>query len=241
MNVRQKFKYLANGCKGSVELHFQDGEFVSGEFRGILEGKNYPFLYEGPAACILDVGANAGAFSVFAGICYPEARIIACEPSAAVFECLTRNAAMNPHIEAHHLGLYRKDMRARLYRGKLDSMHASISKNVQSSSRWEEVRLRNARNFLREIGVRSVDILKLDTQGCEVPILKSLATYCRRMKVIYVEYHSERDRLEIDVRLSPTHILCHGRISFAHRGMLAYMRKGLSRTADRYRIDVDGR
>src|SRR5208283_4920212 len=110
VKVKRKFKYLVNGRKGTVHLHFQDGEFVSDEFRGILEGKNYPFLYEGPAACILDVGANAGAFSVFAGICYPDARIIACEPSAAVFECLTRNAAMNPNIEAHHIGLYRKDM-----------------------------------------------------------------------------------------------------------------------------------
>ena len=227
-----------DGRKSALKLHFHEGEFVLNEFRDILNGKNYPLLDHGSVGCILDVGANVGAYSVFAGIHYPDSRIIACEPSESVYNLLTRNAKINPHIESYNVGLYDTDKRTKLYKGKLDTIHASIARNIQCTTEYEMVRLVNARQFLKRLRALNIDILKLDTQGCEVPILEALLTRLKFIKVIYVEYHSESDRLKINARLSPTHLLCHGQISFPHRGRLAYLHKGLNRSVNRYCINT---
>jgi hypothetical protein len=76
---------------------------------------------------------------------------------------------------------------------------------------------------LAEAGVDSIDILKLDTEGCEVPILRSLASRLPRTGIIYVEFHSERDRMEIDRLVLPTHALFQGRIMKPYRGELCYV------------------
>ncbi len=43
-------------------------------------------------ACILDIGANIGLFTLFAHSCCERARVVACEPSPHAFERLRRNA-----------------------------------------------------------------------------------------------------------------------------------------------------
>jgi hypothetical protein len=40
---------------------------------------------------------------------------------------------------------------------------------------------------------------------------------------VYLEYHDEADRREIDRLLEPTHILFRGLIHTAHRGELCYV------------------
>jgi hypothetical protein len=46
--------------------------------------------------------------------------------------------------------------------------------------------------------------------------------------VIFVEYHSETDRLTIDRLLSPTFSLFYARVDFVHRGVYGYIAKRLS-------------
>jgi hypothetical protein len=76
---------------------------------------------------------------------------------------------------------------------------------------------------LREQQITAIDVLKIDTEGCEVPILESIAAWLPEMKAIYLEYHSERDRLAIDRMLCETHILVSGKVTYPHRGELCYV------------------
>ena len=65
-------------------------------------------------------------------------------------------------------------------------------------------------------------MLKVDTEGCEVPIFASLLERLGGVKVIYLEYHSEADRRELDAMLSPTHQLFFGRL-VGDSGELLYL------------------
>lgn len=53
---------------------------------------------------IIDIGANCGFFSVFARSLFPNARIIAVEPSPIAFELLEQNTKYL-NIETHNIGL----------------------------------------------------------------------------------------------------------------------------------------
>ena len=106
-----------------------------------------------------------------------------------------------------------------------DAAQKSICRSYEQTSESETINLREAAAVLRELAIKTVDILKLDTEGCEVPILRSLAAWIPTISAIYVEFHSEVDRLEIDRLLSPTHYLWRGEIKHFCRGELCYMAK----------------
>jgi len=47
------------------------------------------------------------------------------------------------------------------------------------------------------------------------------------MKLIYLEYHSDRDRRLIDALLADTHVLWRGHCGLVHRGEFCYLRRDL--------------
>ena len=193
---------------------------------GILQGQTYPLLPDiGPVATIVDIGANVGAASVAMAVNYPGATIHAFEPGPAPLELLQRNAAWFPSITVHAFGLGTDDAEQRLYRSQWDPMSASILPSAENTLLFDVVALRKARPALASIGVASVDVLKVDTEGFEIPILDELGELLREVRVLYAEFHSEDDRRRLDVRLAETHVLAHAAVRHPHRGDVCYVRR----------------
>ena len=61
-----------------------------------------------------------------------------------------------------------------------------------------EIQLKKADGVLKELKINKIDILKIDTEGCEVEILESLQKILSETDYVLVEYHSEKDRRKID-------------------------------------------
>ena len=68
----------------------------------------------------------------------------------------------------------------------------------------------------------SATILKIDTEGCEVDILKNLNV--DNYDLILLEYHSEEDRREID-KLLKNFMLLGCKTEILNRGLLKYINK----------------
>lgn len=199
----------------------------------ILEGKTYPRVdFVGKIGTVLDVGANIGAFAIFSSLTYPGAQIHALEPAAEPFRLLEENARQFPNINVYNTGLFSSDCTMPLFKGKVDSVTASVGRSGHNSTLSEEVALRAADRWMRECGLDSPDILKIDTEGCEVGILESLKDWLPRVKVLYLEYHSEVDRLAIDGLLHDTHVLFSGTVLAPHRGEFTYIARNAFPTDD---------
>jgi hypothetical protein len=100
-----------------------------------------------------------------------------------------------------------------------NSIHPSIEVAEANS---EEIELVEAREALKD-KVGPASILKVDTEGCELEILKNLEPYFHDFSLIYLEYHSETDRREIDALLAPTHSLLFSNAIQLHRGNVTYI------------------
>jgi FkbM family methyltransferase len=189
----------------------------------VLAGVTYPhFAFVDDVRVVLDAGANVGAAATYFARCYPDAEIYAFEPASAAFDVLARNAARLSNVRPVNIGLEAEDGRAELYLGDIDSVLASIHPSADLTQTSESIELRSARGWADEHGLDRIDVLKVDTEGCEVPILRSLVDRLDQVKIIYVEYHSEADRREIDALLGPTHALFFGRV-VGSTGELAYV------------------
>ncbi len=194
-----------------------------------LTGREYPIL-DLPGfvpRTIVDAGASVGGTALHFHKHYPTARILCFEPAAENFALLRENVAPFPNIEPIAAGLSDADAELRLYHGREQSaQHSLFSSGMVREDESELVRIERASTAFASRGVSSLDLIKIDTEGCEVPILRDLLRE-HRPGVIYFEVHSESDRLEIDRILAPTHLLARGRITKPHRGQLAYARKDL--------------
>lgn len=219
--------FMQHGAKTVKFLCF-DGEASKMHASDILAGRTYPIVPFLPdVKTILDIGANVGATSVFLGLYYPHAQIFSVEPQAMPYEILTSNIQENPNNKCFNLGLFDCDKSAPLYHSWVESGTASIGQSWLNTYNHEMIQLRDAATWAQEQGIQSIDILKIDTEGCEYQILTSLRSFLSTVSVIYLEYHSEEDRRLIDDLLADSHVLYHGRINKAHCGELTYVRSNL--------------
>jgi FkbM family methyltransferase len=192
----------------------------------VFRGKSYPLMqFNGEVQTVVDIGANIGAAAVYFSVYYPSARIFAFEPTPTNHALLAANTADLSQVKTFPFGLFDRDRQATLYHGMQDSVQNSIGRGGEQTQESETIVLRETAAVFRELALETIDILKLDTEGCEVPILLSMWKWIPRTGVIYVEFHSEIDRLEIDRLLSPTHYLYSGEINRLCRGELRYIAK----------------
>jgi FkbM family methyltransferase len=207
------------------------GDFMREIVRAVLEGREYPVLQfpDGPPATIVDIGANIGATAVYFRASYPSARILCYEPSPENFVWLSANVRNLGGVEAVQCGLLDRAAQLPLYSGESQCAQHSIIPNAGTTARHEQVQLRRASDEMRERGVSEISLLKVDTEGCEVPILRDLLPTMRRIDAIAVEYHSEEDRRAIDDLLAERFLLLHAAAEGLHQGRMTYLSRDVVR------------
>jgi hypothetical protein len=77
------------------------------------------------------------------------------------------------------------------------------------------------------IGVPGFDMLKVDTEGAEVPILQAMGHRLASITTIFLEFHSLEDRRVIEAMLAPSHDLRSEGWDAPDRGSLTYLRRSI--------------
>jgi FkbM family methyltransferase len=214
----------------ALPFTFPDGGNMMEHLREIMSGRTYPIAML-PAGyrieTIVDAGANVGASALWFLNAAPEARVICFEPTALNHRCLAANLASFPRAEAHHYGLFSRERTAELFLGKTQCMQNSLVASVEVGGDSETIALRRASSEFDRLGLERISILKIDTEGCEVPILEDLGVRLATVDQIYVEYHSEEDRRAIDALLADRFSLAFSCAQLVHRGVALYLANDL--------------
>jgi FkbM family methyltransferase len=155
----------------------------------------------GPQPVIVDVGANAGYFSVFALALSPRASVHSYEPMPANFQVLQRNHALNPRVATRwHVypaavtGAPRASIDLFFEADKTLSSYASAYQQwVPKAARRVSVPAIALSQILDTPGIGTIDLLKLDCEGAEYEILfDSPAGVLQRVSNIVLETHTGR-------------------------------------------------
>lgn len=174
----------------------------------LREGKKGEYVFPPglQAKVIFDIGANIGAASVLLSERFPGARIYAFEPMAENFELLKQNTLKSPNVTPVHLALASES-------GERELIHSPDRFNRGGFSFFQhgapaetprtQVATMTASQFMREQGIASVDLIKVDTEGAEYEILTGFdPAALQQVKWIIGELHGERD-FELLAYLSP--------------------------------------
>jgi FkbM family methyltransferase len=193
----------------------------------VIPGRIGDYLRAMANPVFIDVGAHVGAAAIFFRNCFPKGTVYSFEPARDAFSFLKENTRPFPEIRAFPYGLYSRDCDVRLFRGQMHSAANSIVRNDLTTGECVIVRMARASDELARLGIDRLAVLKIDTEGCELPILDDLRDRLPRIDVIFVEYHSEADRLAIDAMLTRDFILFYARADLIHRGVYGYVAKRL--------------
>lgn len=146
---------------------------------------------------IVDIGANVGASIVYWKSLYPEAVIHCFEPIPSNFEVLQRNCAGLRSVTPHNHALGDES-------GEITFIHSPDAGNEGGWSVFQRgatgnekkvsIPIFNSGARLAELGVKEIDILKVDTEGAERMILRGLgAELLSSTRYVCGELHGERD------------------------------------------------
>lgn len=180
------------------EVHYREGTSDRGLIYNILfksgARAEYWLPRSVPHHTILDIGANIGVASRYLAWRFPEATVHAFEPVPGNVEILNLNAAGVPRIHVHPFGLSDRNGTFDLYVPTADKTNMGMFSMYSAAreGRRIEARIRAVPEVLRELNLGEIDIIKIDTEGAELEILKAFSPQAlSRVKWIYGELHSQ--------------------------------------------------
>ena len=177
---------------------------------------------------VVDIGANVGLFALYIAMTHSIDAIHCFEPSPVSLELLRHNTADFKNIHIHPYGLTNRNGSGFLMLHPQNSGQNKMAQGRVDGTETIEVQIRDAGGAFSHIGLAYIDVLKIDTEGCEVAILESLGPRLDYVGVILLEYHSESDRRHIDQLLSRFKLF-GARVETMGVGTLKYINRRLLR------------
>lgn len=201
--------------------HFKAPANMESHIEAIWNGE-YEVPLNMPSPRICDLGANCGAFAVWALTRWPEAELHCYEPSPDNFKFLQANlleeeAKLQVTLYRHAIG---DSYHQKLFRGKNNCGEASFFQLGEQAQDFDLVETKSALTLPKD-----VDILKIDTEGCEVEILVPLIADGRQFKAIMCEYHKDIAADALILLLIDQYLVFEFRKYGKDRGMLKFLRR----------------
>lgn len=164
-------------ARGAENWDFFVGEWSDLQVaREVFFDGQYDLPPEITAHVIVDAGANIGLSVLLFARRFPDAAIHALEPDRTSLKKLIRNVGHLPNVTVHPIAVGAEDGSAGFREASAGWM-SSFSEDGQGLA----VTVRGLGRFIREVSDGRADILKLDVEGAEWAILRSirLADYAR--------------------------------------------------------------
>jgi FkbM family methyltransferase len=154
-----------------------------------------------PICTFLDVGANEGQTSTSALSSFPDARIFAFEPHPVTFSRLVQRLGGEPRVAAYNLALSNANGFAPFFEYSSSTLNSLIPdaqypvrKGV--AAREITVQCRTLDEFCSQHRIQTIDVLKIDTEGCELVVLKGAQQLlsAKRVRFVYAEFNDMSPR-----------------------------------------------
>lgn len=146
-----------------------------------------------PPAMILDLGAHIGAALLALHVRFPQARLAAAEADPVTFRRLQRNLASLPGVRAVQAAVGDGDGTVDFLPSR-DAWQSGVREMVEtisdrSAGKVVPVRAIRFDTLLDELGVDRADLVKVDIEGGEWPLVNSLVS--ERVGTLIMEWHAD--------------------------------------------------
>jgi len=152
---------------------------------------------------IVDIGSHIGISVLYFKTIHPNSKILAFEPNPVSFEFLQENILRNnlKDITAVNKAIWTKNGTKSLYIdntiNEWNSNSSFLEKSWTGKEQTKKVEVETT--TLEEYTFKDIDILKIDTEGSELAILKANKHLLKNIKNIAIEYHPIKNSKPDDI------------------------------------------
>jgi FkbM family methyltransferase len=182
------FKTQVIGIKHLVHLRIRTTDVTV--LKQVLLERHYEIPFHITPKVIVDAGANIGLSAIFFANKYPDATIIALEPELTNFELLQKNAFPYPNIKPLRAALWKDNRQINLI--DPDCGHHGfqiMDGNLNNVAQCGLVQALTLDAVMERLGIRTVDLLKIDIEGAEMEVFQNSERWIDRVEVIMAELH----------------------------------------------------
>ena len=196
-------------CAGGFELevfpndHIGRHIYITGQFDGSIVSVLRSFCKRGDER-ILDIGANIGSVSCALLHAMPDCRVVAVEPQPRVFALLEKNVARvgGGRGRALNVAIADRDGTGRMAIDTNNSGCSHLVENGAANAAAIEVELINGERLLEQSGLDRIDLIKIDVEGFEEPVLRALVGMIKsqRPRAVLFEHHGDLNQADAPIR-----------------------------------------
>jgi FkbM family methyltransferase len=154
-----------------------------------------------PVNCVFDVGANVGQTSLMVLEHFPNAEVYAFEPHPDTFEKLAAGLK-GRRAQAFNIALSDKSGKAELFvyddEDSINSLTPTATYAVRfgKTAKSISIQVSTVDEFCSSHGIGTIDVLKVDTEGCDLEVLKGAVEKfkSRKIKFVYTEFNDVFER-----------------------------------------------
>ena len=157
-------------------------------FKQVFLEDQYNFNFPFTPTTMLDGGANIGLASVYFAHRFPNAKIVAVEPSEENYRMILKNTEKFPNVMAKRGGIWNNNKQLAIVdKSAYDNsfMVTEVEENTPDSLPAFSIH-----SIMQEQGWTTLDVLKLDIEGSEKEVFeKNVEEWLPRTKMLIVEVH----------------------------------------------------
>lgn len=179
-----RFRSTRYGQVFQLRKNFSDKYTFTQVFLDDQYGLQLPF----EPRTIIDGGANIGLSSAYFAHRYPEASIVAIEPSSGNFQMLLKNTDSLKKVKGLNKGIWNRDALLSITNtADHDNAFMVTEASEAAQNTFPAVSIGS---IMRENGWESIDILKLDIEGSEKEVFTSgYEEWLPKTRAIIIELH----------------------------------------------------
>ena len=180
------------------ELRHAAGRRLRNLRRNRIEGVGHDFvgdigsrLPHVPIRTIFDVGAHIGMTAIEYSDEFPKAEVWAFEPQPGNFARMKSNLVGKPGVRLHQLGMGREPGELPFH---FDPEHPSMARIAShDETQTDLVEIDTLDRFTAANGVRQIDLLKVDVEGHELPVLAGAAQLLSEGRIAIIRLETAID------------------------------------------------
>ena len=174
---------------------------------------------------VIDVGSHKGEYISSLIQNFLIEKIYSFEPNIEIFKILEKNFKNNHKIIINNCGISQKEGFINFYKN-IESSSSTINKlneeskyfkkkyfllnflNLKKISEKIKIKVIRLENYLEKEKIKKIQILKIDTEGYEYQVLKSLGERIKNIKLIHFEHHYD-DMILKEYKFQDIHNFLH--------------------------------
>ncbi len=144
---------------------------------------------------VWDIGACVGTYSCFAARALPTGRVVGFEPEPTNRSRLRANLERNAPTDSWTVAPFALSDESGACTLASEFVEAGAGHHyLAPDGRGPAVETRRGDELIEESGYPTPDVIKIDVQGAELPVLRGLSGVLEDARSIYLEVHSEKCR-----------------------------------------------